>query len=55
MGVPNFWEGQVENRAKCGKIVIFPGLKGEFFQLVPDPLGHQLYTNFLTKHTPSSL
>ena len=24
---PDFWEGQVENRAKCGKMVIFPRLK----------------------------
>ena len=24
-GVPEFWEGQVENRARCGKMVILPG------------------------------
>ena len=36
VGVPDFWEGQVKNRAKCGKMVIFSGLKKEIFQIVPD-------------------
>ena len=31
--VPDFWEGQVENRAKCRKMVIFPGLEQEFSRL----------------------
>ena len=36
VGVPNFWEGQVENRAKCGKWSFSQGLSREFFQVVPD-------------------
>ena len=35
VGVPYFWEGQVENRAKCGKIVIFSGLKQGIFPGCP--------------------
>ena len=35
VGVPDLWEGQVENRAKCGKIVIFSGLKQGIFPDCP--------------------
>ena len=40
MGVPDFGEGQVENKAKCGKIDNFPGLKQGLFQVVPDISEH---------------
>ena len=36
VGVANFWEGQVEHRAKCGRMVIFSGLNQGIFQIVPD-------------------
>ena len=35
-GVPDFWEGQVEIRAKSGKWSFSQGLSREFFQVVPD-------------------
>ena len=35
VGVPDFWEGHVENRAKCRKMVIFPGLKQGIFPGCP--------------------
>ena len=38
----DFWEGQVENRAKCGKMVIFSGLKQEIFQVVSDTSEHTI-------------
>ena len=31
VGVPDFREGQVENRAKCGKMLNFSGLKQGIF------------------------
>ena len=36
--MPNFWEGQMENTAICGKMPMFPGLKQGIFQFVPDTL-----------------
>ena len=35
VGVPHVWEGQVENRAKGGKMVIFSGLKQGIFPGCP--------------------
>ena len=32
MGGSNFWEGQVENRAKTGKMLQIPGYLGKYFQ-----------------------
>ena len=35
VGVSDYWEGQVENKTKCGKIVIFPGLNRAIFSVCP--------------------
>ena len=34
--VPDFLEAQVEDRVKCGKMIISNGLSREFSQVVPD-------------------
>ena len=34
-GMARFWEGQIENRAKFGKIVIFPELKLKIYPVFP--------------------
>ena len=31
--VPDVWEGHVENKVKCEKMVIFPGLSKDFSRL----------------------
>ena len=40
MRASDVWEEQVENRAKCGKVVIFPGPKKGIFQFLPKTLEH---------------
>ena len=35
VGKPDFREGQVENRAKTGKLPNFPGIWGEIFPICP--------------------
>ena len=49
VGVPDFWEGQVENRAKCRKMVTFPG---DCISFVPDTSEHSIFHLSLTKFTP---
>ena len=48
VGVPNFWEGWVENRAKRRKRPNFPGLRGGILQFVPETLEHPPYTFLMT-------
>ena len=40
----------MQNRTKCRKMVIFPGLKQGIFQVVTDTSGHY-FSPFLTKFT----
>ena len=49
----DFWEGQVEKRAKCRKMVIFPGLKSRDF--VPDTSEHPILHHFRSNSPPSNL
>ena len=53
--MPDFWEGQVENRAYCGKIVIFSGLKEGIFQFVPDTSEPSILHLFLPNSPISNL
>ena len=55
MGVPDFWEEQVENRAKCEKMVIFPELKQGLFQVVSDTSEHSILHLFSPNSLPSNL
>ena len=38
VGMPDFWEGQVEKYGQMWKKSIFPGLKQGIFQLAPEKL-----------------
>ena len=48
----DFWERQVENRAKCRKMVIFPGLKQGIFQVIPGTSEHSIFHLFDQIHAP---
>ena len=50
-----FGRDRWKNRAKCGKMVSFSGLKKGIFQVVPDTLEHNILHLFRSSSLPSKL